>query len=195
MRPAICVFSTYYNDHTSFQTVPTSRPNITKYGNRNDNTLKVHFRILHSIYYQSNTVKLRTTVLAFLYFVDSRPCKRAIFVSSLHRLSIVLLYQVHFYYAINQIITKKMHFFFCQSVVFCPFLRYIYGGVYQKLENQGIQSSRRDKRKMFCGKMEGMLHKCVFFCTFAPKFKTGIYAFYILCTIVEKANAKTGLYH
>mgnify|MGYP004639553103 FL=1 len=48
---------------------------------------------------------------------------------------------------------------------------------------------------MFCGKMEGMLHKCVFFCTFAPKFKTGIYAFYILCTIVEKANAKTGLYH
>lgn len=31
-----------------------------------------------------------------------------------------------------------MHFFFSQSVVFCPFLRYIYGGVYQKLENQGI---------------------------------------------------------
>jgi len=34
---------------------------------------------------------------------------------------------VHFYITVNQFITKKMHFFFFQSVVFGLFLHYIYG--------------------------------------------------------------------
>ena len=36
--------------------------------------------------------------------------------------------KAHFFGAVNHHVTKKMHFFFFQSVVFCPFLRLIYRG-------------------------------------------------------------------
>ena len=40
-----------------------------------------------------------------------------------------LAYQFLFYTVVSQSVTKKMQFFFFQSVVFTPFLRYINGRV------------------------------------------------------------------